>query len=269
MKKYLFLITVLLLTVNCALSMPMSATVSQDYDLGFESVVKRKFSEILKFSKIFEKNDDIFYQKGYRPIYMLSIKELYYQEPVVKSNIEKRKIPNTYNISFASNNVKSTEKVSFIEREKFNITDIENIEKDGDFNKIQNRYRKLIVNNPERIELLYKYAQFLYKNSKYKEAIAVLNDIISKDSGFVLASYTLGNIYFDLGEYKNAIKANLAVIKRNPYCADAYYNIASALERMQKFSLAMDYYQKCLSINQNDIQAQKAIERLEQITYNK
>jgi len=269
MKKNLLVITAFLLSVNSAFSLSMSGGVSQDYDMSFESILRKKFGEIIEISKIFEKNDDVFYQKRYKPVYMLSTHEFYNILPAVKSNIEKRRIPNTYNLSLKTGESMPENSISFSNNKTDNdILNLEIIEKNEGFEKAQEKYKELISQNPDRIELLYKYAQFLYSNKKYDDAVLVLNQIVEKDRSFVLASYTLGNIYFDMGEYKNAIKANLAVIKHNPYCADAYFNIASALEKMHRFNLAIDYYQKCLSINASDIQAQNALRRLEQLSYN-
>lgn len=269
MKKSLLLITIFLLSVNSAFSYSMSGGISQDYDMSFESVLRKKFGEIIEVSKVFEKNDDIYYQKRFKPVYMLSVHELYSMLPSVKSNIEKRRIPNTYNLSLKGAKALSENNITFQNNSVNNdILNLENIEKTQGFEKANEKYKNLISKNPDRIELLYKYAQFLYSNRKYDDAIAELNNIIEKDKSFVLASYTLGNIYFDKGDYKNAIRANLAVIKHNPYCADAYFNIASALEKMHKFNLAIDYYQKCLSLNSADAQAQNALRRLEQLSYN-
>lgn len=265
-----FIVLAFLLSGSASFAFSMQGSVSADYDLSFDSILKHKFGELVNFSKIFEKNDDIFYQKKYRPVYMLSMSELYSVEPTMKSNLEKRKIPNTYNLSFSNQEPSSSSKITFSNNNlDDNLLALGTLEKENNFETIQSKYIELIEKNPDRIELLYKYSQFLYKNEKYEDSIVVLQDIIEKDSSFVLASYTLGNIYFDLGEYKKAIKANISVIKKNPYCADAYFNIASALEKLHKFNLAIDYYQKCLALNANDEQAEKALQRLEQLTYSK
>lgn len=273
MKKILSLIFILTLSSNYSFAQQMSGSISKDYDnsydVTFESILRKKFGEIIEFSKVFEKNDDIFYQRKYKPVYMLSHKDFYSVAPkVIKSNIEKRKIPQVYNLSFNKNNFSLEQNISLNDAslEKEVIALILSEEND-DFETVKEKYEDILSKYPDRIELAYKYAQYLYSKQNYNEAINTLNNIIEKDSSFILASYTLGNIYFDMGDYKNAIHSNLAVIKKNPYCADAYFNIASALEKMHKYNLAIDYYQKCLSLNENDEQAQSAIQRLEQITY--
>ncbi len=267
LAKYCLVLAALLFTVNGVFALSINASVSQDYDLGFESVIKRKFGDIFKISKIFEKNDDLFYQKRYCPIYMLSMKDIYSMVPTVTSNLEKRLVPNTYNLSFKQEKNIPQSNISLINS---NVqSGLKKIETQNTAISSEHReYQELLAQNPERIEILYKYAQFLYTKRSYNDAISVLNKIIQKDDSFVLASYTLGNIYFDMGEYKNAIKANLAVIAKNPYCSDAYFNIASSLEKLQKFSLAISYYQKCLALNASDTQAQNAVKRLEQLTFN-
>ena len=273
MKKILLSFLVLILSINCATAEQISGGISKDYgreyDTTLDSILKKKFGEIIEISKVFEKNDDIFYQKKYKPVYMLSHKDFYSVAPaVIKSNIEKRQIPEVYNLSFNSGNGFSQTKIDLtstdLEKE---VAQLVFAEKNEDFEVVQQKYEELISAYPQKIELAYKYAQYLYANKEYKTAINVLNAILKKDSGFILASYTLGNIYFDMGDYKKAVVSNLAVIKKNPYCADAYYNIASALEKMNKINLAIDYYQKCLSLNDKDEQAEKALQRLEQVTY--
>ena len=272
MKKILSLIFILTLSSNYSFAQQMSGSISKDYDnsydVTFESILRKKFGEIIEFSKVFEKNDDIFYQRRFKPLYMLSLHELYNKKPLLKNNLDKRKIPNSYSLSLSGSTHFSESNIILSEQDgSLNINELSFVEKSGDFEKINAEYEATVAKNPDRIELLYKYAQFLYLNKKYLDSISVLTDITKKDDGFLLAFYTLGNIYFDMGDYKRAIKANLEVVKKNPYCADAYFNIASALEKMHKFNLAIDYYQKCLSLNANDEQAQNALQRLEQLTY--
>ena len=267
MKKTLALISVFFLTLNSAGAVSMSGSVSRDYDMSFEAIIKKKFGEIIEMSKVFEKGDDAVYNKNYRPLYMLSMKDFYSLTPMVKSNVDLRKVPGTYNLSLNKTNAIGQKSVSFSDKEKYN--NVSTVEVKDKFTSQKAHYQRLMAQNPDRIELMYKYAQFLYANECYDEAIALLKKVIQKDSGFVLASYTLGNIYFDIGDYKSSIKANIVVLRRNPYCADAYFNIASALEQMNKFNLAIDYYQKCLSLNANDKQAKSAIQRLSELTYAK
>lgn len=273
MKKILSLILVLIFANSCTLAQTVSGSVSKEYDnsydLTFEAVLRKKFGEIIEFSKVFEKNDDVFYQRKYKPVYMLSHKDFYSVAPrVIKSNIEKRKVPQVYNLSFNKENDSLSQNISLndasLEKEVIALMIAEDNES---FDTVQEKYRNVLEKYPDRIELAYKYSQYLYLNKKYDEAITVLNEIVEKDDSFLLASYMLANIYFDKGNYKDAIHANLAVIKKNPYCADAYFNIASALEKMHKYNLAIDYYQKCLSLNAKDEQAQNALQRLEQVTY--
>ena len=84
-----------------------------NYDMGFESIIKKKFGEIIEVSKIFERNDDVIYNKGYKPLYMLSIKELYSVVPLVKSNISKRHVPNSYKISLQTSSATPQNNISF------------------------------------------------------------------------------------------------------------------------------------------------------------
>ncbi len=273
MKKILSLSLALIFSCNIVGAQQVSGGISKDYELDYaahlDTILKKKFGEIIEFSKIFEKDDDLFYQRKYKPIYMLSHRDFYSVAPkVIKSNIEKRKVPQVYNLTFNNENTSFSSNISLNDEtlEK-KVVDLMVSEENDSFEIVEEKYQNILSEYPDRIELAYKYAQYLYSNKKYNDAIVVLKEIVEKDNSFILASYTLGNVYFDMGDYKNAVHANLAVIKKNPYCADAYFNIASALEKMHKYNLAIDYYQKCLSLNDKDEQAQKALQRLEQVTY--
>ncbi len=273
MKKILSLSLALIFSCNVVGAQQVSGGISKDYELDYaehlEAILKKKFGEIIEFSKLFEKDDDLFYQRKYKPIYMLSHKDFYSVAPkTIKNNIEKRKVPQVYNLTFNQDDTTFINDISLNDEtlEK-KVVDLILSEKNNNFETVQEKYQNVLKEYPDRIELAYKYAQYLYSNKKYQEAIRALNEIVEKDSSFILASYTLGNIYFDMGDYKNAVHSNLAVIKKNPYCADAYFNIASALEKMHKNNLAIEYYQKCLSLNEKDEQAQKALQRLEQVSY--
>ena len=257
MKRVLLaLFTFFLLGTN-AFALSMNASVSANYDMSFEKIIKNKVLQLIKISKIFEMNDDVFYRNKYTPLYLLSAKDIYNVEPTTKQKIEKRDVPDTYNLSFNSTTQNNSNTIIFSPENTLT----------ADFKEVKNTDLELISQYPDRIELQYKYALYLYSKNLYEDAIDILVKIKQKDSNFVLASYTLGNIYYDMGEYKKSIKANMDVIKKNPYCADAYFNIASALEKLHKINLALDFYNKCLSINSNDEQAQNAIKRLEQLSY--
>ena len=256
MKRVLLALFTFFLLGTKVFALSMNASVSANYDISFEKIIKNKVLQLIKISKIFEMNDDVFYRNKYTPLYLLSAKDIYTVEPKIKQKVEKREIPDTYNLSF-NNTTTNTNTIVFSPENTL----------PAEFEEVKNTDLELINKYPDRIELQYKYALYLYSKNLYEDAIDILVKIKQKDSNFVLASYTLGNIYFDMGEYKKSIKANMDVIKKNPYCADAYFNIASALEKLHKINLALDFYNKCLSINSNDEQAQNAIKRLEQLSY--
>ena len=63
MNKIGALISIFCLTGGLAFATPMSGSISQDYDFGFETIIKRKFGEIVKMSKIFEKIRKMFFRR--------------------------------------------------------------------------------------------------------------------------------------------------------------------------------------------------------------
>jgi len=90
----------------------------------------------------------------------------------------------------------------------------------------------------------YLLAYFYYTEQKTNEAIAETEKIIELDPGFDLAHKLLGDIYFDSGDYLQAIdKYKLALaINRNDYIS--YNNISIALVQLERYPEALAYIKK-------------------------
>ncbi len=65
-----------------------------------------------------------------------------------------------------------------------------------------------------------------------------------------------------LGNFKEAAREYLATLEINPYCTDAYYNIAKMLEIYGKEDLALSYYQMAYVVSPNDLEIRNSILKL-------
>jgi len=130
------------------------------------------------------------------------------------------------------------------------------------YNKTQKLYERAVTLNPGRIELLFNYANFLYRQNKYDKSEKYLRKIISMNPEFTLAYYSLGLLKFKQKQYYNALEYFNKAISLNPLSADSYYNAALILELIGKPDLALKYYNKCLELEPADSQAMLAVKRL-------
>ncbi len=128
--------------------------------------------------------------------------------------------------------------------------------------KAEFAYQKAILKNPERVELLYSYALCLLQNKNNEKATETFLQLLKINPNFMLAYFNLGNIYYAKGDYFSALKYFSKASRINPYNEDAAYNTALTLEKLKYQKLAIKYYQKCLMINPEDKQSQRALKRI-------
>lgn len=123
-------------------------------------------------------------------------------------------------------------------------------------------YENIVSQAPSRIEFLYMYSLCLFKNSDNQKAINYLNSIIRINPDFMLAHYTLGNIYFIQKDYIKALKSFKTALVLNPLSADTSYNMALTLENLGYKTLAVKFYNNCFKLNPQDKEAFEAVKRL-------
>ena len=135
--------------------------------------------------------------------------------------------PDKYEISFSTGQVKG---------------------KTEDLEKLKN----LALNNPNNKDFLFAYAIQLKNDKKFDEALIVSDKILSLNSENALSHFLKGDILRCMGNYKEAAEEYIYTAQLNPYCADAYFNIAKILELLNDRELALDYYRMAYQINPED-----------------
>ncbi len=110
----------------------------------------------------------------------------------------------------------------------------------------------MLKRNPDNKELLFAYAIQLKNEKEYGRALEIVNKAISQDPDYALSHFLKGDILRNMGEYKEAVGEYLYTTQINPYCADAYYNVAKILELLDDRELALDYYKTAYQANPND-----------------
>ena len=202
-------------------------------------------NKTIQTEKYWEKN--LFYSNKYRPLFMISNKELYDLIPRENLSVVQRiTTPSVYNISLKTPSVK---KISLVQPTSTS--------------KKKEEPAKIIVktNKPD-INLISKYEEaknpqtesdkklevaVLLKNSKnvlnYKLAIDLLDDITRKEPYNAYAFYIKGELYSAQKDSKNAIKNYVEALKINPYSKQSCIGIARIIESTNK-ELAQKYYDR-------------------------
>ncbi|MBE9570994.1 MAG: tetratricopeptide repeat protein [Proteobacteria bacterium] len=95
----------------------------------------------------------------------------------------------------------------------------------------------------------------LYEKGRYEDALLKLEEAKRLAPADGRIDYNLGNINYQLGRFGEARKNwQDAIIKvdRSELRQKAYYNIANAFYREERYQEAVRYYQKALQINRKD-----------------
>lgn len=178
---------------------------------------------------------DLNYSINFKPLNLLSKDEFKKKKHFNKNYLKNaNKIPDSYEVSLSMSKAKAS---------YGNSSDIKN----------------MLKNNDSDRELLFAYSIQLKNEKKYDEALKIANEITDVDPDFALAHFLRGDILRNMGKLKEAAEEYLYTAQLNPYCADAYYNIARILELTDNKELALDYYKTAYQINPNDTEIRDII----------
>ena len=183
---------------------------------------------------------DLGYFFRFKPLNMLSSGELVLKKYTEKKNFafnQTVSAPSVYNISFAKGG-------------------------EADFQSSALNIEELIKKNPNRPEYIYAYAIKLRDEKKYDAAIFQIDKALNLDNEYALGHFLKGDILRMMGKFKEATKEYLMTIAINPYCTDAYFNIAKMLEVFGKNELALNYYEMAYAVSPNDLEIRNQILKL-------
>jgi|GEM_PF-1434618 len=238
-KKALIILLLILSIGSLQISAePVSLSVKINYDrIENTDIIQETPSIEGGFGSFITNKGEFHFWKKFKPLNMLSNNELFFAG-IRKSKIAptREEAPGVYNISL----VQST------------ATRV-----------AQRSWEDLYIENANRADFLYAYAMYLKTLQDYSKALAVLERVTAVDPDYALGHFLKGDIYRYLGQYKNAVLSYVATININPYCTDAYFNIARIFEDFSQFELALDYYRSAYMTNPKDIEIRNSILRLQ------
>lgn len=234
-KLFIVLLAFCALELSACAQDKFSGGVSYDYQFS-ENIEAKNLKEKLPELK----NDfiDLNYSIQFKPLNLLSIDEV-----VQKKKEHRLKVspinpmgytPDNYEISLATGKVKG------------NVNNAGSLE-------------LLLKKNPDDRELLFAYAIQLKNEKNLEQALFIVNKTLESDPNFALGHFLKGDILRTMERYKEAVEEYLYTAQINPYCADAYYNVAKILELLDNKELALDYYKTAYRANPNDLEIRDII----------
>lgn len=201
----------------------------------------------LKTGKYWEKN--LMYFSKYRPIFMLTNKELYDLMPKERVGVVQRiSAPAIYNVSLKTATIKKVslnqpKPIAQGKKEETTKTVATITSTPKHDTKMISFYEQ--AKNPE-VEPEQKIdVATMLKDSKnsanYELAIDLLDDVVRKEPYNAYAYYLKGEIYSQKNDSTNAVKNYAEALKINPSSKQCCLNIAKILEPTNK-ELAQKYY---------------------------
>lgn len=203
------------------------------------------FDKTIKTEKYWEKN--LMYFNKYRPLFMLSNKELFDLMPKDNASVLQRiTTPSVYNISFKTSSIKSISLAPISKKgEKITEQSPKIIKKEKADLKMISAYDNAKNQNVEPEEKI--DTAISLKNSKnpanYNLAIDLLDEVTQKEPYNAYAFYLKGELYAAQNKPENAMKNYIEALKINPTSKQCCLGIAKILEPTNKL-LAQKYYDK-------------------------
>lgn len=204
-------------------------------------------NQTLKTGKYWEKN--LLHFNKYRPVFMLSNKELYDLMPRENVSVVQRIIaPSVYNISLKTASIKkvsltSTQQTNLLTSVKVKPSESQaRVENKKNISSIYEQAKNPDIEPEKKIDAAISLMES--KNSSdYSLAIDLLDDVIKKEPYNAYAFYLKGELYSKQKDSEKAMKNYVEALKINPTSKQCCLGIAKILEPKNK-SLAQKYYDR-------------------------
>lgn len=191
-------------------------------DVG-NQIPTAKTIDTKKLPEINTQEVNLAYYKGFRPLNLLSSKNIYTISTPKDKKLKYEKIPKEYSISLNPQKIASAAKITPTYEE----------------------YLALAVNFKGK--------------EKYNDALTNINSAIEKNPLSMEAHFMKADILRCLNRYKDSIVEYMLAINIDPNCTDAYFNIAKIFESSGNDELALEYYRYAYSTKPDDYEIRNII----------
>lgn len=122
-------------------------------------------------------------------------------------------------------------------------------EKEGGMRKAIDEYVKAVDLNKKDYDSYYRISFLLNELGKKDDAKVMLQNLLDKKPDYLDATILLGDIYCDIGEYKEALNIYSSGLKYAPNDFDLLYSMGMAYTLLNDFQNAKICYEKAATIN--------------------
>lgn len=124
-----------------------------------------------------------------------------------------------------------------------------------EYRKLLGAYQKFLTFEPHNLEILYQRSHVYLEMQRYKEALADLNNILSKRENHEDAYVNRGLCYYQLGERHKALADFSKAIALNTARPEAYYLRGNLLEQSGEWKQAGQDFTQFLLLRPNETNA--------------
>ena len=119
---------------------------------------------------------------------------------------------------------------------------------DGQFNKAQKIYNKVLHENSKNFNALQLNATLLFQNKKYKEALSIYELALDVNPNFAPLYKNYAAVLKELKLYDQAIKSYNKAIELKPDYTEVYVNRGNLFKELNFFYQALNSYDKAIKL---------------------
>jgi tetratricopeptide (TPR) repeat protein len=111
------------------------------------------------------------------------------------------------------------------------------------------KYQDELRENPENVEALYQMGNVYFDMGDFTEALQHYQRAIERDANHLPARANLAGVLQEMGEFDDAIAQYRTVVEKSPNDARAHSNLGNALYVSGKVTEAVDEFRKALKLD--------------------
>jgi len=114
-------------------------------------------------------------------------------------------------------------------------------------------YEKVLDINPKNVDAQYSIGNIFYKLGQYQKALNSYKKVVQIDTRHAKSHYNTGVILHELGQYQKALNSYKKVVQIDPRHVRAQNNLGIVFDELLETEKAINCYKKAIKLNPNYI----------------